>query len=100
LLRARPRPIDRRPRSTSSWAYFLDTDTISAVLRPRRNLAVSRRLATVPATAQSTSAITPAKSDLRIAAIAPAFDLVLVTGNEGHLRRVPNLNVENWLASG
>jgi tRNA(fMet)-specific endonuclease VapC len=37
--------------------------------------------------------------DLRIAAIARAFDLVLVTGNERHFRRVPNLVVENWIES-
>jgi tRNA(fMet)-specific endonuclease VapC len=37
-----------------------------------------------------------AEPDLRIAAIAVTFDLVLVTGNERHFRRVPYLLVESW----
>lgn len=36
--------------------------------------------------------------DLRIAAIALARDLTLVTGNTRHFSRVPGLRVENWLA--
>lgn len=131
-------------------AYLFDTDTISAVLRRRPDLAVARRLAAVPADEQFTSVITLgellfgalrrqrtdlvdrieaiaervpvlpfheaaartyarlraelerrgtalAEPDLRIAAIARTFDLVLVTGNERHFRRVPGLVVENWL---
>jgi hypothetical protein len=39
-------------------AYLFDTDTISAVLRPRPDLGVARRLATVAADEQFTSAIT------------------------------------------
>lgn len=35
--------------------------------------------------------------DLRIAAIALAGSLVLVTGNVRHFTRVPGLIVENWL---
>lgn len=35
--------------------------------------------------------------DLRIAAIALARDLTLVTGNGRHFDRVPGLRVENWL---
>jgi tRNA(fMet)-specific endonuclease VapC len=133
-------------------AYLFDTDTISAVLRPRPDLSVARRLATVPATEQFTSAVTLgellfgamrkqrsdliepiraltdtipvlpfheaaahayaqlrtdleqrgaplAEPDLRIAAIALAFDLVLVTGNQRHFQRVPNLRIENWIES-
>ena len=38
--------------------------------------------------------------DLRIAAIARTFNLVLVTGNEHHFRRVPALAVENWFEPG
>ena len=38
-----------------------------------------------------------AEADLRIAAIALAFDLVLVTGNERHFRQIPDLVVENWI---
>jgi tRNA(fMet)-specific endonuclease VapC len=37
--------------------------------------------------------------DLRIASIALANGLVLVTGNVRHFARVPDLQVENWLAS-
>ncbi len=38
--------------------------------------------------------------DLRIAAIAIARDLTLVTGNVKHFSRVPELQLENWLADG
>lgn len=38
-----------------------------------------------------------AEPDLRIAAIALANGLVLVTGNERQSARVPDLAVENWL---
>jgi tRNA(fMet)-specific endonuclease VapC len=39
-----------------------------------------------------------AEPDLRIASIALARDLTLVTGNVRHFTRVPGLAVENWLA--
>ncbi len=39
-----------------------------------------------------------AEPDLRIAAIALAFDLTLVSGNPRHFERVPDLRLENWLA--
>jgi tRNA(fMet)-specific endonuclease VapC len=35
--------------------------------------------------------------DLRIAAIAVARNLTLVSGNVRHFARVPNLTIENWL---
>jgi tRNA(fMet)-specific endonuclease VapC len=38
-----------------------------------------------------------AEPDLRIAAIAIAHDLTLVTGNTRHFARVPDLVIENWL---
>lgn len=38
-----------------------------------------------------------ADGDLRIAAIALARDLTIVTGNVRHFQRVPGLAVENWL---
>jgi tRNA(fMet)-specific endonuclease VapC len=38
-----------------------------------------------------------AEPDFRIAAIALARDLTLVTGNVRHFERVPQLRVENWL---
>jgi predicted nucleic acid-binding protein len=41
-----------------------------------------------------------AEPDLRIASIALARDLTLVTGNVKHFQRVPELRVENWLATG
>ena len=37
--------------------------------------------------------------DLRIASIALARDLTLVTGNVRHFERVPGLRIENWLAA-
>lgn len=37
-----------------------------------------------------------AEPDLRIASIALARDLTLVTGNVKHFGRVPDLRVENW----
>ena len=36
--------------------------------------------------------------DLRIASIALAHDLTLVSGNARHFRQVPGLRLENWLA--
>jgi predicted nucleic acid-binding protein len=36
-------------------------------------------------------------ADLRIAAVALARNLILVTGNVRHFRRVPDLRIENWL---
>ena len=36
-------------------------------------------------------------ADLRIASIALSRELTVVTANERHFRRVPNLSVENWL---
>lgn len=36
--------------------------------------------------------------NLRIASIALANDVTLVSGNERHFRRVPMLRLENWLA--
>jgi len=40
-----------------------------------------------------------AEPDLRIASIALAHDLTLVTGNGRHFARVPGLRIENWLAA-
>jgi tRNA(fMet)-specific endonuclease VapC len=40
-----------------------------------------------------------AEPNLRIAAIALSRDLTLVTGNERHFSRVPDLRVENWLVA-
>lgn len=37
------------------------------------------------------------EADLRIAAIALANNLTMVTGNVRHFERVPGLQVENWL---
>ncbi len=38
-----------------------------------------------------------AEPDLRIAAIAVANNLTMVTGNVRHFSRVPGLRVENWI---
>ena len=35
--------------------------------------------------------------DLRIASIAMAHKLILVTGNERHFSRIPSLQIQNWL---
>lgn len=40
-----------------------------------------------------------AEPDLRIASIALAHDLTVVTSNTRHFARIPHLRVENWLAS-
>lgn len=41
--------------------------------------------------------ITLGDADLRIAAIALARGLTVVTGNVRHFQRVPGLPIENWL---
>jgi tRNA(fMet)-specific endonuclease VapC len=38
-----------------------------------------------------------AEPDLRIAAVALAHDLTLVSGNARHFGRVPGLVIENWM---
>ena len=132
--------------------YCFDTDVLSAILRREPPLELVRRLATVPAVEQFTTAITLgeflygaskrasngltdrvrdlleslvqilpfdeaaaetygplrarleregnplAEPDLRIASIALANDLTLVSGNERHFSRVPDLRLENWLS--
>jgi len=51
-----------------------------------------------PLRAQLESAGTPlAEPDLRIASIARAHELTVVTGNTRHFSRVPDLVVEDWL---
>lgn len=134
--------------------YCLDTDVISAVLKPAPPLHLIRRLAVTPAECQFTTAITVgeliygaarrgnaqlteriqhlihdagvvlpfdevaahtcgdlrarleqggqslAEPDLRIASIALANELTIVTGNVRHFARVPGLAVENWLDVG
>jgi predicted nucleic acid-binding protein len=56
----------------------------------------ARRYGEVRATLESGG--TPiGDADLRIAAIALANDLVVVTGNVSHFQRVPALSLENWL---
>lgn len=131
--------------------YCLDTDVISAVLKPVPPLHLIRRLAVIPAECQFTTAITVgeltyaavrrgnarlaervqhliheagvvlpfdevaartygdlratleqagqplAEPDLRIASIALANELTVVTGTVRHFDRVPGLAVENWL---
>ena len=38
-------------------------------------------------------------ADILIAASAQVYQLVLVTNNENHFRRIPGLRIENWLVS-
>jgi hypothetical protein len=55
---------------------------------------------TLPAETDPPAVVDPdaVEPDLRIASIALANDLVLVTGNVRHFRRVPGLVIEDWLA--
>ncbi len=132
--------------------YCLETDIVSAAIKPYPNLGLVRRAAAVPAAEQFITAITVgelvygaarresasltrriqeviqtaatvlpfdeqaghaygelrarleregkslAEPDLRIASIALANELVMVTGNVRHFERVEGLTVENWLA--
>ena len=36
-------------------------------------------------------------ADILIAASCPVEDMILVTDNEEHFRRIENLEVENWV---
>ncbi len=38
-----------------------------------------------------------AHADLQIASIALSMNMILITGNQQHFQRVPQLTVENWL---
>lgn len=38
------------------------------------------------------------EADLRVASVALARNLIMVTGNVRHFERIPGLSVENWLA--
>ena len=52
-----------------------------------------------PVRARLEAAGTPlGEPDLRVASIALANDLTLVSGNVRHFSRVPQLRLENWLA--
>jgi tRNA(fMet)-specific endonuclease VapC len=60
------------------------------------DVAAARRYGTLRAELERQG--TPlAEADLRIAAIALARGLTVVTGNVRHFQRVPGLAVENWL---
>ena len=37
--------------------------------------------------------------DLRIASIAIQHDLILITGNIKHIKQIPDLTIENWIAT-
>jgi tRNA(fMet)-specific endonuclease VapC len=39
-------------------------------------------------------------ADIMIAAVALSNNLILVTNNEKHFNRIPDLNIENWLIIG
>ncbi|MBM3925526.1 MAG: type II toxin-antitoxin system VapC family toxin [SAR202 cluster bacterium] len=56
----------------------------------------SRRYGSLRANLESTGQFI-GDPDIRIAAIALARDLIVVTGNMRHFSRVPGLRVENWL---
>jgi len=133
--------------------YLLDTDTVSALMRPAASPRLMARLSTVPNALVATSSITLGEitygayrvpdrtqeiieslegvlprmgvasfdaeagrrygelramleqrgtligdADMRIASIALARGLTVVTGNVRHFQQVPGLSVENWLA--
>lgn len=130
--------------------YCLDTDVLSATFKRSPSISLVRRLSTVPANQQFTTAVNLGEmlfgaakarrldladeirravskivvlpfdaqaaehygrvradleaqgnrldeTDLRIASVALARELVMVTGNVRHFDRIPGLRVENWL---
>lgn len=107
--------------------YLLDTDVLSNLMKRAPDSALVARLAQVPPEDQSTSSVTLAElpilpfdaaaarrygelraalerrgtpigdADTRVATIALSRGLKVVTGNERHFRRVPGLEIENWL---
>ncbi|HEU4400228.1 MAG TPA: PIN domain-containing protein, partial [Actinomycetota bacterium] len=102
-----------RPRRARDGltVYCFDTDVLSAVIRRDPPLALIRRLAQTPPEQQFTTAVTLGELLYGAARRGSAAltrtvrdlvigsrDLIVVTGNTRHFNRVPDLEVENWLA--
>ena len=125
FLRQRPRrTLVDRFQATPREQLFTSTITLGEMLygafrRPARTQDLSEQIERLLVTevsilpfdeaaaraygrirAELESAGTPiGDADTRIAAIALANGLVVVTGNVRHFERVPGLTVENWLAA-
>jgi tRNA(fMet)-specific endonuclease VapC len=116
-----PRGLARRLRQTRRTDRFISTISVGELLygieRTGRHEDVRMRLEThflpwigiAPFDLESARAYGYMKAelhkagqplpepDLRIASVAIAHGLTLVTGNEAHFRRVRGLKIENWL---
>jgi tRNA(fMet)-specific endonuclease VapC len=87
-------------RSTDS-AKALATIALLATAIPVMTLGLAVATDYGDIRAHLTAAGTPiGNNDLWIAAHARSLDLILVTNNEAEFRRVPGLQVENWVGGG
>lgn len=87
----RPPPFARRSRGSDQRVVHACT---------HRAVRCERRTHLRVAQGGSRSPGTPTcGADLRIASIALAYGLTLVTGNVRHFNRLPGLTVENWLSA-
>lgn len=85
----------QRDRTTQLLAAIDQVVLPGLTVLPFDDLA-ARRYGTLRAALESRG--TPlAEADLRIASIALARGLAVITGNVAHFQRVPGLAVENWL---
>lgn len=85
----------RRPDHKTFWQK-IETEVLSKVI----TLPITEEIAIIAGDlaailASRGKGISP--EDLLIAATAINSDLILITANERHFKRIPSLKVENWL---
>ncbi|MBI2917502.1 MAG: PIN domain-containing protein [Chloroflexi bacterium] len=86
----------RRQERTAATLEQVERRVISALPILPFDAEAARRYGEIRATLER-QGMRLADADLRIAAIALAQGLTVVTGNVRHFQRVPGLAVENWL---
>jgi predicted nucleic acid-binding protein len=83
--------------------YLFDTDALSQPLKKRPSPVFEHWINEIPFELGALRAglekngVSVASHDLMIASIALSANLVLVTGNTRHFKRIPDLVVEDWI---